>query len=279
MPMVAPFWRAIFLHLFRWKIVGGYWLRLLISKCARYLHETRTFGDRDIWSWLPTVILALLPWGTSMLKIHPCFAWTCWTLAACSTVYAIWTTIKFANGIRIVIICSGIGALVPIATRSIHKHTELNFCFVNPGVFLVQGTGDWLLLVTGENTHESLFNIQMILQDMVTSRAIPKEPDPNKRLMMIRGGTIQKDYAEIGPWRKLQAITEIAMRQVLRSWIRISSLIINLGLCNAGCLNLLSSGSLWFRRDGPTRGALQTSNPDSCCAPDGGPPRLSSSSS
>jgi len=119
----------------------------------------------------------------------------------------------------------------------------------------------------------------MILQDMVTSRAIPKEPDPNKRLMMIRGGTIQKDYAEIGPWRKLQAITEIAMRQVLRSWIRISSLIINLGLCNAGCLNLLSSGSLWFRRDGPTRGALQTSNPDSCCAPDGGPPRLSSSSS
>jgi len=37
------------------------------------------------------------------------------------------------------------------------------------------------------------------LQDVMTTHAIQKEPDPFKREAMIRGGTILKTYPEIGP--------------------------------------------------------------------------------
>jgi len=39
----------------------------------------------------------------------------------------------------------------------------------------------------------------MVIQDMATSRAIPNETNLEKRTAMIRGGTIQKTYPDIGP--------------------------------------------------------------------------------
>jgi hypothetical protein len=87
-----------------------------------------------------------------------------------------------------------------VAHWSIYSETEVNFPFLNPGVFLVQGSGEWLLLVSGEDTRKPLFNVQMIIQDMATSRAIRAEHDQAKINAMIvaGGGTIQRSYPEIG---------------------------------------------------------------------------------
>ena len=81
--------------------------------------------------------------------------------------------------------------------RGIYSKTELDFPFVNPGVFIVRAGGDWLLLVTGENARKPMFSVEMRLRDMVTARAIPNEPDPARREAMITGSMIEKNYPEL----------------------------------------------------------------------------------
>lgn len=84
-----------------------------------------------------------------------------------------------------------------VAVNSLRNRVE--FFFVNPGVFLPQQNGDWLLLVTGENTHKPLLNVEMRLEDEVVGRAVPRESDLAKRIALIRAETIQEQYPEVDP--------------------------------------------------------------------------------
>jgi hypothetical protein len=134
-----------------------------------------------------------------MLSTHPCFAWTCWLLAGGSACYVTWTTFTIPNWAKLLLITVGTGGIGVFGTKSVYARTELDFPFVHPGVFLVQSTGDWVLPVTGQNTHLPLFNVQLTVQDLATLRTMPLEPDISKRGAIVQRSDIQRDYPEIGP--------------------------------------------------------------------------------
>jgi hypothetical protein len=177
------------------------WLRVF----SEYLAATPTQESREshlrvALGLIAGIVLAFVPWGFGVMDSRPCLAWCFYTLALVCGAYSFWQMTPISRWARSAILIAAVGIFSYYARQSVYAGTELDFFFVNPGVFIVADeTGDWLLLVTGENTHKPLFNIQMILQDMVASRAIPNEPDGAKRVAMIRGSTIEKDYAEIGP--------------------------------------------------------------------------------
>ena len=198
--------RAFVLLLLRWKIIAQYALprwgsvfRSGVRGTGSFLLSRKTSRHPNIVAWLPTALLALLPWGTSMLGTHPCFAWTCWIAAWGCAAYAGWRTLRIYNWMKLLAIVLGSAGVGAIGAHSLFSHTELSFPFVNPGVFLVQDHGQWLLLVTGEDTHVPLFNVDMFLEDANMDRAAIKEPDMTKRTMLIRGSMLQKVYPEIGP--------------------------------------------------------------------------------
>jgi hypothetical protein len=152
----------------------------------------------DVWlGFVVAFVLTLGPWGSSLIDSHPCITWFCWTLALVFGGYSFWSIAPIYRWARILILIVVTSTFLFYTRQSLNSETELSFFFVDLGIFLVEGTGEWLLLVTGENAHKPLLNVQMVLEDVVTSRAVSKEPDMAKRAAMIRGGTIQKDYAEI----------------------------------------------------------------------------------
>lgn len=180
-PGPEPF-RGPFLRLLRSKITARYALTQWLSVCLAFLAVRKASKDSHIWAWLPTVVLALVPWGTSMLNVHPCFAWACWISAFGCAAYAGWRTFSVHNWLKFltILLCGAVVGIV--GARSLYRHTELSFPFVNPGVFLVQGYGQWVLMVTGENTHVPLFNVDMLLQDAGMAHSAQQESDMAKRL-------------------------------------------------------------------------------------------------
>jgi len=146
------------------------------------------------------VVLSLVPLGQNMLDQHPCVAWCCWGVSALAIAYVIWLNGILNPWIRLAALatcCAALVGLAWLAWKSIYTHTELSFFFVDPGVFIVERTGEWLLIVSGENTRKPLLGVEMYLADEVTAAAVPNEPDQAKRLAMIRGSRIQKEYSEI----------------------------------------------------------------------------------
>ncbi len=175
-----------------------------VRECMRYLAAVPNPEDTKkhttvALSLIATVVLALGPLGYTMLDNHPCGAWFWWTLSLLFTAYSFYSIARISRWARISIVLIVTSMFLFYARKSIYSHTELDYFFVHPGAFLARGNGEWMLLVSGENTRISIFNVQMILQDTVTARAIPDEPDQDKRVAMIRGGTIEKDYPEIAP--------------------------------------------------------------------------------
>jgi len=180
------------------------WIGSQLRASLRYLAESPSPDSRNrhkniVLGIVATAVFALVPMWYQLMNSHPCGAWLSFTLALMFGAYSFWSITpvsRWARTVTLVIITS---VFLVYGRQSIYSATQLDFFFVNPGVFLVQDRGEWLLMVTGQNTHKSLFNVQMILQDVVTAHAIPNEPDLAKREAMIRGGTIEKTYPEIGP--------------------------------------------------------------------------------
>jgi len=157
---------------------------------------------RHVTVWLgliATAIFGLAPLGWQMMESHSCGAWFSFSLALLCGGCTFWAITPIRRIFRIAILMVIVLLFGFYARRSLYANTELDFFFVHPGVFLIVGSGEWDLLVTGQNTHRSLFNADMILQDMVTSRAIPNEPNLAKRGAMAQGSIIHKHYSEIGP--------------------------------------------------------------------------------
>jgi len=180
------------------------WFTTKLGLLLRYLGKSPSAENRKkhiniALGLIATVVFALVPLGYSMMESHPCGAWFWWTLSLLFAAYSFWSITPISRWARLIVLTTGTVAFLFYGQRSLYSGTELDFFFVNPGVFLVRGTGEQLLLVTGENTHRPLFSAQMILQDMVTSRAVPNESDLAKRVAMIKGSMIEKDYPEIGP--------------------------------------------------------------------------------
>jgi hypothetical protein len=180
------------------------WIANHIGSCFRYLAQIPSRDDRKkhnriALGLIATVVFALGPLGYSLMELHPCGAWFCWVVALLCGGYSFWSIASGARWIRIAILVVATSVFAFYAHRWVYFYTELDSFFVNPGVFIVEGSGDWLLLVTSQNTHRPLSSVHMILQDIVTAHAIPNERDPAIREAMIRGGTIEKFYPEIGP--------------------------------------------------------------------------------
>lgn len=176
----------------------------MFNHCRRFLSgkPRRTARLRNIelvLGLVATAVFSLGPLGLQMMDSRPCLAWLLFTLALGCAIYTFWSAAPLSRLSRLCAVFV-IGALFCFYAKwSIYANTELDFLFVHPGVFLVQGTGQWLLIVTGLNTHHSLFNVDMTLQDMVTSHAVANEPDFKKRLAMINGMSAFRHYLEVGP--------------------------------------------------------------------------------
>ena len=161
--------------------------------------ESREAYRQRVLGLILGFLLAVVPWASGMMDSHPCWAWGFYAMALACAAYSFWQMAPIARWSRILLLLIAASVFIVCARRSIYTHTELDFAFVHPGVFLVQRTGEWLLIVSGQNVHHPIFNIDLDLQDMVTARAIPNEPDLNRRVAMIQGSTIHKHYDEIGP--------------------------------------------------------------------------------
>jgi hypothetical protein len=201
---------AVVFHILNYMPLGAdkaemrIWLAAKLDEFLRYSADIPGPKNRKRHTTLAqgliaTAVFALGALGYQLLESHPCIAWLMWTVAFLFGTYSFWEITPIYRWCRIAVLLVMASVFVYFGHQSIYSRTELNFFFVNPGVFVVQGNGEWLLLVTGENTRKSLFNVEMVLEDVVTARAIPGEPDLAKREGMIRGGTIIKTYPEIGP--------------------------------------------------------------------------------
>jgi hypothetical protein len=178
--------------IWQWRSITA-WLAVVPNPKSRRKHKALAFG------LIATAVFALGALGYSMLDAHPCGAWAWWTIALVCAAYSLWQLTPIPRWARIAIIVMAISVFGFYGQRSIYSETELNFFFVNPGIFLIGGTGDWLLSVSGQNTHKSLFHVEMVLQDVVTANAVAREPDMVRRSAMIQGDTVYKTYPEIGP--------------------------------------------------------------------------------
>jgi hypothetical protein len=134
-----------------------------------------------------------------MLESHPCGAWFLLSSTLLLAAHSLWSLIRLSRWIKSIIL-SVLGAVfVFYARQEVRAHTELDFLFVEPGIFIVEEHGDWMLLVSGRNTRVPLSNVQIVIQDVVTTNAIRNEPDPDKRAAMVRGGIIERNFPEVGP--------------------------------------------------------------------------------
>src|SRR5262245_57522093 len=122
--------RSVFLRVLRWRIIQRYWLNILATGATTYLRSKDQAIDSSFTSWVLSILLALAPWGTSMLDAHPCFAWVCWLLALCSALYALKKGARLSNWIKLLIIVSTLVAFGWFGKRSLDDHTELSFPFV-----------------------------------------------------------------------------------------------------------------------------------------------------
>jgi hypothetical protein len=170
----------------------------------RYLSETPSPKSRKkhkkiAVSVILTIVFALAPLGFTIMESHPCGAWTLWFISFLFGAYSSWSLMPMFRWARMIAIVAALCVFGFYLKRGIYSKTELDFPFVNPGVFIVREGGDWLLLVTGENTRKPVFSVEMRLRDMVTARAIPNEPDPARREAMIAGSMIEKNYPELNP--------------------------------------------------------------------------------
>ena len=157
---------------------------------------------RHVKVWLGLIagaVFAIGPWGLQMIDSHPCIAWLSFALALACGAYTFWEVTPLSRLVRLAAIMLVFVVLWHYARHSIYERTKLSFMFIHPGVFVVQGTGGWMLLPSGMNTHQSIYNVDMTLQDVMTMRAIPLERDLAKRQAMIHGGIVMKHYPEVGP--------------------------------------------------------------------------------
>lgn len=177
--------------------------RIQQFKLLPFLRKTTSTNSAAVPSWVLTVIFALLPWGTSILDAHPCSAWACWGLATCSALFAIWTSLRIINGLKLVLSIGLLAGMAFEGNHSIKQKTQLDMFFVNPGAFLASGPdgkpAEWVFKATGEYTRTTLYHVQMLLQDEVTSNAIQAEKNDEKRLAMIssNSGSYSIMYPEV----------------------------------------------------------------------------------
>jgi hypothetical protein len=144
-----------------------------------------------------SVLLALVPWGQSMLDQHPCIAWLLWSLSVLLFVYVVWRFPPVANWNRIVKSIVVVGVFVifcRFAYRSLMWRTRPVIVFLQPGVAVNGGT-EWTLH-TIIRTNRVVSNIRTWTDDAVTGRAVPNEPDTDKRVKMIQGSHVSKTYPD-----------------------------------------------------------------------------------
>jgi len=104
---------------------------------------------------IATTVFALGPLGYTMLESHPCGAWGWWTAAFVCAAYSVWSVTPVSRWMRTAILLLAATVFAIYARQSIYARTELDFFFVNPGIFLVEDHGLWLFQVTGEHTPSS----------------------------------------------------------------------------------------------------------------------------
>lgn len=177
-----------------------------VSSLRRHLNRRPSKKDRDSHNRhtggvIATVIFALGPLGFGMIDPHPCGAWFLWTMSLLFGVYSFWSITPIARWGRAIVIIGASVSFFAYAYRSVRTNTELSFFFVNPGVFIVQGTtGRQMLAVTGENTHKPLLAVEMLFQDNAMAEAALKEPDTSKRISLMSGSIFQRTFPEINQY-------------------------------------------------------------------------------
>jgi hypothetical protein len=175
------------------------WLAVVPSRNTRKKHKTIALG------LIATAVFALGPLGYEMLEGHPCGAWGWWIVALICAAYSFWQLTPIARWRRIVVIAVGVCVFGFYGQRSIYSETELNFFFVNPGVFSPavgpSGSPGLIMLVNGQNTHRPIFNASVMMRDMEMIRIarIEEASNPTDAEELIKKSWYSKSYPEIDP--------------------------------------------------------------------------------
>jgi hypothetical protein len=203
-----------------WQIIAGVVL-LAMGVGGAILNELPMPNKKTIWRYLEgvpnkkrrserrrgalislvaTIVTGIVPLGYNVMAAHPCGAWWWWTAALGFAAYSFWSLTLITRLKRMITICIATIVFLFVARWSIYSETELDTFFVNPGIFLVRGNGDWDLIITAELTKKPIFHADMTLRDEMTARAIRNgKVAPQQINAMIGGGIVRKTYDEIDP--------------------------------------------------------------------------------
>jgi hypothetical protein len=170
----------------------------------RYLAEKPSLKNRQrhikvALGLIATVVVGLGPLGYAMLDGHPCWAWSWWVLSFFFSAYSFWSIVPLRRWVRLVTLLGVLAIFGFYGRQSLIAHTELDVPFLNPGVLFTQGTGIWHFMVTSQNTHRSLFNVDLLVEDRATARALNNVSDVNKRAALTQRMVFRAHYLELSP--------------------------------------------------------------------------------
>lgn len=112
--------------------------------------------------------------------------------------------VPLSRWVRLTILAFAVLVFCFLARQSIYANTELDFFFVNPGVYLTStelpnGAPGWVFLVNGEHTSHPIFSADMVMQDMEMVRYAQAEEksNPDHAATLIARSIFEKHYPEV----------------------------------------------------------------------------------
>ncbi len=190
-----------------------------MARLAKWLvgvpsQESRRSHFQLVLGLVAGMVLALVPWGFGLMDSRPCLAWFFYALAFCCGAYSFWQMAALWRWVRLTILALGVGVFCFYARKTIYANTELDFFFVNPGVYLPStempnGPPGWLFLVNGEHTGHPIFSADMFMQDaeMVQYARAEEKSNPNEAAKLIEKSVFEKHYPEINSVSEADKLT------------------------------------------------------------------------